>query len=236
MDQDLLKNNPQYLKYLDEIRQRVYSLVVFFVIFFVLGFVYAGNIIGFIINNLNISNVSIVTTSPFQFFNLSMNVGIAVAMVLVLPLLLFHIYYFLRDGLNLSEKRFFFKLLPISAILFCIGFIYGFIIMYYAFNYIAGVNASLGISNIWDIDKFISQIAVTAALLGVIFQFPLVLSFLVKTNMVTVGFLKQKRRIAFAVIFIIVSLLPPTDGLSLIVMSLPLIFIYEITIFTSNFV
>lgn len=236
MNQELLKNNPQYLRYLDEIRQRVYSLVIFFVIFFVAGFVYAGKIIGFIINNLRIANVSMVTTSPFQFFNLSMNVGVAVAMILILPILLFHIYYFLRDGLNLAEKRFFFKLLPASAILFCAGFVYGFIIMYYAFNYIAGVNNSLGIKNIWDIDKFISQIALTAALLGVIFQFPLVLSFLVKTNVISISFLKQKRRIAFAIIFIIVSFLPPTDGLSLIVMSLPLIFIYEITVFTSNFV
>lgn len=236
MNQDLLKNNPQYYEYLDEIRQRVYSLVIFFALFFLIGFTFAGKIVGFIVSNLSIPNVSIVTTSPFQFINLSMNIGLAIALVMVLPLLLYHIYSFLRDGLNLTEKRFFFKLLPISVFLFVVGFIYGFVIMYYAFNYIAGINIGLGIKNVWDIDKFISQITVTAALLGLIFQFPLVLSFLVKTKVVSTIFLKQKRRIAYAFIFVGVALLPPTDGLSLLIMSLPLVLIYELTIFINYFI
>lgn len=236
MDKDLFENNPQYYEYLDDIRQRVRSLAIFFVIFFLVGFAFAGRIVGLIVSKLSIPNVSIVTTSPFQFLNLSMNIGITVALVLILPFLFYHIYTFLSDGLNITEKRFFFKLLPISIILFIFGFIYGFIIMYYAFDYIAAVNNSLGIKNIWDIDRFISQITVTAALLGLIFQFPLVLSFLVKTKVVSTTFLKQKRRIAFAAIFIGVSLLPPTDGLSLVVMSLPLILIYELTIFINYFI
>jgi len=141
----LLQDNSHYSDYLEEIRQRIYTLVVFFVIFFIIGFFFAGQIIGLVMQYLKIENVSIVTTTPFQFINLSMNIGLALALILIMPLFLFHFYAFLRDGLNKNEKYFFFKLLPLSAFLFSLGFIYGFVIMYYAFSYIAEINLSFGI-------------------------------------------------------------------------------------------
>lgn len=235
MEQGVLKDNPRYGEYLEEIRQRVYALALFFTIFFLVGFLFAGRIIGFALDFLKIENVSIVTTSPFQFINLSMNIGISLALLLSMPIFLFQLYSFLRDGLNRNEKFFFFKLLPLSSLLFSVGFIYGFIIMYYAFVYIAQLNESLGIKNVWDIDRFISQIVVTSALLGLIFQFPIVLSFLIKMDVLDLKFLKSKRRLAFAVIFVGVALLPPTDGFSLVIMALPLLLIYELTILANNF-
>lgn len=92
------------------------------------------------------------------------------------------------------------------------------------------LNASLGLTNIWDVNKFLSQIVVTSALLGLLFQFPLLLTFLIKTNILDRQFLKDNRRWAVLVIFIFVALLPPTDGISLIMTALPLMAIYELTI------
>ena len=70
----------------------------------------------------------------------------------------------------------------------------------------------------------------TATLLGVIFEFPVIISFLIKINVLNVDFLRAKRRYAIVIIVIFVSLLPPTDAVSLIVMSAPLLVMYELTI------
>jgi sec-independent protein translocase protein TatC len=225
-----------YLEYLDEIRRRIFSLVLFFTIFFLIGFLAAAPILKQVIGLIKIPNVSIVITSPFQFIDLAMSVGLFAALIFCLPLVIYHIYAFLKDILSSREKKFFFVLLPVSLALFIIGFAYGFFILYFALGLIASVNISLGVVNLWDINQFLSQIILTAALLGLIFEFPIILTFLIRIGLINRKYLKKNRRYAYAAIFILVALLPPTDGLSLIVMSVPLVFIYEGTIIANFFI
>lgn len=225
----------QYADYLEDLRKRLYFLIVIFITVFIVGFFLTSPFLKFFIKILAIKNVSIITTSPFQMIDLAMNVGLFFAVLTTLPLLVYQIYSFLKAGLLKREKRFFLVLLPFSLFLFVLGFSYGFMTLYYALKMIADININLGVINLWDISRFISQIFLTSALLGIIFQFPLVITFLVKMNLMNTKFLKTKRKFAIVAIFIFVSLLPPTDGLSLIVMSVPLVLMYELTIFFNSF-
>jgi sec-independent protein translocase protein TatC len=229
------KYTTEYLDYLEDIRQRVYRLIVVFLAFFAIGFFLTTPLLKIFINLLQIKDVKIITTSPFQTIDLAMSIGISFAIIAILPMVIFQAYSFLKSGLLKRERRFFFMLLPISLLLFVIGFSYGFATLYYALQVIAGINLTLGVVNLWDISKFISQIVLTSALLGTIFQFPIILTFLMNIGVMSIKILESKRRHAIAAIFIFVSLLPPTDGLSLIVMSLPLIAIYELTIFFNSY-
>lgn len=228
--------NKDYYNYLDDIRQRIYSLVILFIAFFFVGFFLTGPIIKYIIKIFTVSGVAIVTNSPFQFIDLAMNTGLSIALILILPFLISSVYNFLKDGLSRDEKKLFFVLLPITLFLFCLGFVYGFIILYYCLEAIAKLNMNIGIHNLWDIDKYLSQMILTSSLLGVIFEFPVILTFLLKIKVITISFLKKNRRYAVAGMFIFVSLLPPTDGLSMIIMTLPLLLMYEVTIFFNSFV
>jgi sec-independent protein translocase protein TatC len=224
----------EYGQYLDEIWKRLYNLVVVFVILFIVGFSFSGVILEFIVNFFNLQNATIITTSPFQFFDLAITVGMYTGFVLCVPLFLFSLYGFLKDGLKGREKKFFFVLLPIGLILFCLGFAYGVVVLYFTLNSIAIINIGLGIKNFWDISIFLSQIILTSILLGLVFQFPIILTFLIKNKILDTNFLKTKRRHAIIIMFIVTSLLPPTDGLSLIIMVVPLILLYEITILVNS--
>ncbi len=75
---------------------------------------------------------------------------------------------------------------------------------------------------------------ITAALLGFVFEFPLLLTLFIKLGVIRVEALKNKRRIAYFLICCLTALLPPTDGLSLIAMALPLVLLYEATILLNN--
>lgn len=228
--------NRDYYNYLDDIRKKIYSLVIIFIFFFITGFFLAAPILKYIIKFFSVSGVAIVTNSPFQFIDLAVNTGLSIALILTLPFLIRAAFNFLKDGLSKKEKKLFFILLPVTLFLFCLGFVYGFGILYYCLAAIAKLNMNIGIHNLWDIDKYLSQMILTASLLGLIFEFPVVLTFLLKLKIINISFLKKNRRYAIALIFIFVSLLPPTDGLSLIIMALPLLLIYEITIFFNSFV
>jgi len=221
----------KYLVYLEEIRRIIFSLAKIFVLAFFVGFFLTPRFIGFIIKYINLPEVKIVTTSPFQFIDLSMSFGFSLACVITVPFFIYYFYSFFRSGLLRKERRIFILSLPLSLLLFIIGFIYGIGILYYAIKLVALINNNLGIMNYWDISQFLSQLIVTSSLLGILFIIPLLVSALIRLNIISVEFLKSKRRHVFLGIFILVSLLPPTDGLSLILMAVPLILIFEFILF-----
>lgn len=198
--------------------------------FFIVGFFSTKAILRLLLNLFDIKDVAIATTSPFQFANLSINIGLLAAFVISIPVLTYNLFAFLRPALSKREKSLFLLMIPLSVVLFMLGFSYGFLILYYALVLLAKINVSIGIQNIWDIGMFLTQIVLTSALLGVLFQFPLVMTCIIRMGFLDVSFLRQKRRVAVFIIFIFTTLLPPTDGLSLMAMALPLILLYEITI------
>lgn len=220
----------KFLPYLEELRSRIYWSTIIFCVVFVVGFFSSAFVLRHFIAFFDIKDVLIATTSPFQFADLAVDIGFFFAIIITLPLIIFHIYSFVHSALTHKERVLFMFSVPLSLVLFVVGFIYGFFILYYSFQLLAELNAGLGIKNIWDIGTFLSQIFITSSLLGIVFQFPLILSFAIKLEFIDQSFLKEKRRMALFIIFIIVSLLPPTDGLSLLAMALPLILLYEATI------
>jgi sec-independent protein translocase protein TatC len=220
----------KYSPFLLDLHKRLYRVAIFFIIFFISGFFFSGFLIRKVLLLMNLSNVTVIATSPFQFASVAMDFGIFVAVILTLPYLLFNIYAFIFPALTKKEKVSFFISIPGSIFLFFLGFFYGFSLLYYGIETLAQLNLALGIQNFWDIQAFISEVFVTSVLLGILFEFPLFLIFLIKLGFMKVDFLIKNRRIALFTIFLFVSLLPPTDGLSLILMSVPLIMLYEITI------
>ena len=122
------------------------------------------------------------------------------------------------------------KSTPLCIGLFIIGFSYGFFILNYALVLLASINTNLGIANFWNIGQFLSEMFITSALLGLVFQFPLLLTLLIKLSIITPETLKNYRRVAYFLMIFFTALLPPTDVVSLVAMILPLMLLYEVTI------
>lgn len=224
----------KFTPYLEDIRSRLYKISILFALLFVAGFLSTSQILKHILSLFDIKDVVIATTSPFQFADLSINIGLFAAFLVSCPVLIYNVFAFLKPALTKKEKGLFFSLVPLTLLLFFFGFAYGFSIMYYALIILSQINVHIGIQNIWDIGMFLSQIVLTSTLLGVLFQFPIVVTFILRMGFFDVAFLKKKRRVAVLIIFIFTSLLPPTDGLSLMAMALPLILLYEVTILVNS--
>ncbi len=224
----------RFMPYLEDIRKRLYRVVILFSVLFITGFFGAARILKFVIGEFHIDGVTIAVSSPFQFANLAMDIGFFVALVVCIPYGIYTVYSFISPALISKEKNVLLRSVPYSVGLFLFGFLYGFAVLYYALELLAQVNISIGIQNIWDITEFISQMFLTATLLGVLFEFPIIITILLRFNIIEVQFLKDKRKLAHFLTFCFVSLLPPTDGLSLVIMSLPLVILYEVTILLNN--
>ncbi|MBP6857850.1 MAG: twin-arginine translocase subunit TatC [Candidatus Pacebacteria bacterium] len=223
-------NLAKYATYFEELRGRLVLLVKIFAIVFAISFLNIGPIIKLMLKYLVIDGVTIATTSPFQLVDLGMSIGFFMASIVTVPILIYFLYSFLKSALLPKERKFFLLSLPLGLLLFIVGFLYSSVMLYYAIRLIALINVNLGVVNYWDISSYIYQIILTSTLLGLLFIFPLVITFLIRLRIISVRFLRSKRKHAIVTIFIIVSLLPPTDGLSLILMALPLILIFELTV------
>ncbi|MBP9802466.1 twin-arginine translocase subunit TatC [Patescibacteria group bacterium] len=219
-----------YGPYLNDIWRRIYFIALFFIVIFVIGFFSAGWIIKAFLGAFHLQDVVIAVTSPLQFLEISVDISLFLSILVTAPFTMWQFYAFLKPAVSKAEFRSLFLTLPLSFVLFVLGFAYGFFTLYFGLQMLASLNVSFGLQNIWDISLFLSQLAITAALLGIIFQFPIVMSIFLKFRIIDRTFLIQKRRIAYAFIVVIVSLLPPTDGVSLLIMSVPLVLLYEITI------
>lgn len=220
----------KFLPFLEDLRHRLYRAVILFAVFFLGGFFSAGIILKKILSFVHIDKVIIATSSPFQFTDIAMDVGSFLAITVSVPYIIYSFYVFIFPALTRREKIRLLKSVPLSIGLFIVGFSYGFFILYYALGLLASINNSLGIANFWNIGQFLSQVLMTSALLGLVFEFPLVLALLIKLGITTSQTLKNNRRVAYFLAICLTALLPPTDGVSLIAMALPLVLLYEGTI------
>ena len=227
---NLQENINRFFPYLVEIRKRVLFLFSLFLIFGVFGFVYYEKIIVFVLKLLRLQNVNVVFTSPFQFINLATNSGIVLGVTAVFPLIIFQVVSFLKPALRPKEYHSLLALLPISLLLFVTGFIFGGTMMKYVIDIFFKKSVELNIGNMLDISVLLSNILNTSALMGLAFQFPILLTVLMHLKVLKYKTIARQRPFVYCAILVFTLLLPPTDILSDFLLTLPLVFLFEITL------
>ncbi|NIT03772.1 hypothetical protein GTO10_02450 [Candidatus Saccharibacteria bacterium] len=213
-----------------EIRKRLQVMFVVFVVAALLGFVYYEKIVTFSLTIFRLEGVNFAFTSPFQFINLAVSSGLAAGIIASLPLLLFQLFSFLKPALSKREYRFVLTLLPLAILLFVTGFFYGVAVMKYVIGLFYQNVLQLSITNLLDVSTFLSQIIATSSLMGAAFEFPIVLTALVNLNVVGYDKIVSQRPLVYLICLIFAALLPPTDILSLALLTVPLIVLFESTL------
>lgn len=224
------ENINRFLPLLSEVRKRLLFIFSIFILFGILGFFYYERIVTFTIGLLDLNGVNIVFTSPFQFLNLAISSSLSVGLIVTIPLLIYQLLTFLKPALKVKEYRSVMTLLPISIILFIGGFAFGFLMMKYVVTIFYSKSIELNIGNMLDISKLLTQILTTSALLGLGFQFPIIMSLLMDFKIVSHNFFASQRPIAFLIAIIFAALMPPTDILSMTLLALPLVVLFELTL------
>lgn len=226
----------KYFPYLMEIRKRLLFLMSVFLVSSFVGFFYYDKIIAFILKTLDLKGVNIAFTSPFQYFTLSINSAFLVGLVVVFPLVVYQFILFLKPALKEKEFKLVAVLIPLSLILFAIGFGFGFAIMKYVVTIFYLKSVELNIGNLLDISLLLSKIILTGILMGFAFQFPIVMTALMRLKIVKYRVFVKQRFLAYMVALLFAALLPPTDLLSLLFLTLPLVMLFEITLILNRFI
>lgn len=220
----------KYSPYLREARRRVFYSFLVFGIALMAGFFFYESIIRFLIGSLALRGVNVVFTSPFQFINLAISSGVTTGFVVAVPFFIAQILYFFKPALRKKEFVVMMRFLPFSVILFITGFIFGAWIMRWQIQVFLAKSVALGIGNVIDISSLLSTVLLTSALMGVGFQFPIVLLLLMRFGILKHQQLSGWRVWFYLGSFIFTVALPADSVLVDAFLFLPLVILFEITL------
>lgn len=226
----LSENYEKFTPFLYEIRKRLLFIASIFLVASGFGFFYYERIISLVLDMFRLEGVNIVFTSPFQFMNLAISSGLFVGTIVTFPLVIFQFLSFIKPALNKKEFRMILTLIPLAIILFLAGFSFGAMMMRYVVGLFYERSVGLDIGNYLDISRLLSQIITTSIFMGLAFEFPIVLTILLRLNIITQKALAGQRIIAYSASLLFAALLPPTDLVSLALLTLPLVILFELTL------
>ncbi|RDI12160.1 twin-arginine translocase subunit TatC [Flavobacterium sp. AG291] len=158
--------------------------------------------------------------------------SITAGFILAFPFILWQFWKFISPALYDKEKKYAVGFIVMTSLLFFIGVIFGhYLITPLSLNFLANYKISDVVKNDIDLDSYLSLVKTTAISCGLVFEMPIIMYFLSKIGLVSANFLRTYRKYAIVVILIIAAIVTPPDVVSQTIVSIPLLILYEVSIF-----
>ncbi|MBF0273836.1 MAG: twin-arginine translocase subunit TatC [Nitrospinae bacterium] len=174
-------------------------------------------------------------THPAEAFFTFMKVSFIAAIFISIPVLYFQVWKFVAPGLYPSERKMVVPFVFFSTILFFIGGIFAYKIVFpFVFQFFISFTSET-IKILPSVKEYISFVSKLLVAFGVVFQLPVLIYFLSRIGIVSTESLVEKRRYAIVGCFLLSAILTPPDVVSQVLMAFPLIILYEIGIWISKY-
>jgi len=187
-------------------------------------------------------HVELIYTAPQEFFFTQIKLAMFGGMVLAFPLIAAQIYKFVAPGLYKNERHAFLPFLIASPILFLMGaaLVYFFFTPMVMWFFLAmqqsGEGNDVQISLLPKVSEYLSLIMTLIFSFGLVFQLPVVTTLMARVGLLTSQGLKDKRKWAIVIAFVVAAVLTPPDPVSQIGLAVPTIILYEISIWAARIV
>ncbi len=225
-----------FLEHLEELRWRIiYSLIGI-----VVGAILAWIFIDFLVEVVLLkpakdAGAMLQNLRPFGQLFLYMQIAIMVGIIISIPNIFFQFWQFISPALRKHERRYIFWIVTFSSICFLAGIAFAYFVMLPLTLKFAAQFGSETIKNEFAIDEYMSIIISVMLAAGLIFELPMISFFLSKLGILKPSFMKKFRKHAIVAIMIAAAFLTPgTDPVSQIVLAVPLLILYEISILISK--
>ena len=157
---------------------------------------------------------------------------ITAGFILGFPYILWEIWKFISPALYEKERKNARAFIIVSSLLFFLGILFGYyVIIPLSVNFFGTFIVSDIIQNQFSIDSYISMVKTSVIASGLVFELPIIIYFLAKMGLVSAPFLRNYRRYAIVIILIIAAIVTPPDIVSQVIVSIPILILYEVSIF-----
>lgn len=243
-----------FLEHLEEFRWRIIKSVVVILIFAIamwfvkewvihnlfismtkpdfISFKFMCNYFNICIDEIPIKLQSTKAASQFSYALMLCLVG---GFIIAFPFIFYQFWAFVKPGLRLAEKKAVRGITFFVSVLFSIGIVFGYLVVApLCIQFFGDFTLATEFENIWKIDSFMSLIISSVIFTGLLFLLPVVIYILSKLGIVTAAFLKKYRKHAIVGVLILSAFITPPDFISQVIVSIPILLLYEISIFISK--
>ncbi|MDX2248362.1 MAG: twin-arginine translocase subunit TatC [Bacteroidia bacterium] len=176
-------------------------------------------------------DVTLIAIDPYEQFLKSMSISMVAGFVIAFPYFAWEIWRFIKPGLHPREQKGMRGNVLVMSLLFFMGVSFAYyVILPFSIQFLAGYKLSADIENQWKIGYVISMVTQIAIGGGIIFELPVVVYYLAKIGIVTPEFMRTYRRHAVVVLLVLAAVVTPPDWISQVLVFIPLMILYEISI------
>tara|TARA_R110002072_G_scaffold49219_1_gene133908 strand:+ start:21 stop:848 length:828 start_codon:yes stop_codon:yes gene_type:complete len=157
--------------------------------------------------------------------------------IISFPYVIYQLWKFISPGLHEDERKHSRGFIIISSLLFFIGVLFGYyVITPLSLNFLANYSISELVDNQIDISSYIGLVRTSALAAGLIFELPIIIYFLTKIGLVTPEVLRKYRKYALVIVLILSAIITPPDIASQVIVAIPIIILYQVSIYISKVV
>ena len=227
-----------FLDHLEELRWRIIKALLGVIVALVLAGVFSDWIVNVVIlGPLNRVNppLKLINTIPYGQITFYMMTVIFAALIIGTPWIIYQLWKFVEPGLRLSEQRYVSRIVAFTSFCFLSGVAFAYFIMLpYMLQFFSAFGSPL-IQNMISVDEYMSFVLQLVLLSGLIFELPMISYFLARFGILTPAFMRHYRRHAIVVILFIAAVVTPTtDPVTMSVFSIPMLVLYEVSIWVAK--
>jgi sec-independent protein translocase protein TatC len=218
--------------HLTELRNRVLVCVILLVVVIVVALNYSSELVGLLLDMGKKYGYQFIYISPqellIQYFSMSLILGL----VVTLPMIFYQIWAFIRPGLKKNENLFFVLTMIFGMICFCIGVFFAYKIMLpFMLHFLIDLSVGSEVSASISVQNYITFLLTIFLIFGAVFELPVVSVLLTQLGILKVEWMKKGTRVVIVIIFVVAALITPPDIVSQVMVAIPMIALYELSIF-----
>lgn len=176
-------------------------------------------------------NIPLISTELSAQFMTHITVSCILAVLLASPYILFELFKFVSPALYESEKKYTLLVAVIIYFLFILGLLMSYFVLFpISFQFLANYQVDDEIVNTITLDSYVSTFTTLTFIMGIVFQLPVIAFVLGKMGFIDAPMLKQYRSYAFIIIMVIAAIITPPDIFTLVLVTVPIYALYEISI------
>ncbi len=222
-------------EHLRELRNRLIVYMVFLLPVSVYAFFQAKQLVDILLLPTNGRLARLVVLSPGEAFYGYIEMALAAGFIVTSPVLLYQIAAFISPALEPKERRRLFGFVPVVLVLFLLGIAFA----YFAFlpvvlHFLLGF-ATGPFDPLISLGKYIGFVVNLTIPFGLVFELPVAAYALALIGVLHPSFLRRQRRVAIFAIFVIAGAITPPDAFSMLLMVVPMLVLYEVSILVADF-
>ena len=225
-----------FLDHLEELRWRLIKSLASVVLFTVIAFAFSDRLMDFLLlTTKNLRHpINLQVLKVQTVFIIKLELALIAGIMISLPVIFYQLWAFVAPGLMENERKYVIPVVVFATVSFLVGAAFAlFVIIPFALDFFLSL-APQGVQNQIALDFYFGFVARLVLVFGIVFELPLVSLFLTKIGLITPSMLRKYRRYAIVIIFIAAAILTPPDPTTQIMLAVPLLVLYEITIWISR--